>query len=81
MYFDLCEIERRKFELACRKEVLNPQRVDAIYKDSKRVLDEVLSDFLTQVDRGQNRKAMLKWNEVIKADLGIDNVVLFSLYE
>jgi hypothetical protein len=81
MYFDLCEIERRKFELACRKEVLTPQRVDAIYKDTKRVLDEVLSDFLTQVDRGQNRKAMLKWNEVIKAELGIDNVLLFSLYE
>jgi hypothetical protein len=45
------------------------------------VLDEVLSDFLAQVDRGQNRKAMLKWNEVIKAELGIDNVLLFSLYE
>jgi hypothetical protein len=24
---------------------------------------------------------MLKWNEVIKAELGIDNVLLFSLYE
>jgi hypothetical protein len=81
MYFDLCEIERRKFELVCRKEVLTPQRVDAIYKDTKRVLDEVLSDFLAQVDRGQSRKAMLKWNEVIMAELGIDNLVLFSLYE
>jgi hypothetical protein len=45
------------------------------------VLDEVLNDFLTEVDRGQNRKAMLKWNEVIKAELGIDNITLFALYQ
>lgn len=81
MYFDLCEIERRKFELECRKVILNPQQVAAIYKDAKRVLDEVLNDFLTEVDRGQNRKAMLKWNEVIKAELGIDNIALFALYQ
>lgn len=81
MYFDLCEIERRKFELACQKVILNPQQVAALYKDTKRVLDEVLNDFLTEVDRGQNRKAMLKWNEVIKAELGIDNIALFALYQ
>jgi hypothetical protein len=81
MYFDLCEIERRKFESACRKGVLNLQQINAIYIDTKQGLDEVLNEFLAQVDRGQNRKAMLKWNEVIKAELGIDNVALFALYQ
>ena len=81
MYFDLCEIERRKFESACRKGVLNLQQINAIYIDTKQGLDEVLNEFLAQVDRGQNRKSMLKWNEVIKAELGIDNVALFALYQ
>jgi hypothetical protein len=81
MYFDLCEIGRREFELKCRKEALNPTRIEELYNEVQQNQDAVLNEYLTQVDRGQNRKAMLKWNEIIKAELGIDNVDLFSLYE
>jgi hypothetical protein len=38
-----------------------------------------LKDFLAQVDHGQNRKAMLKWNDYIKEELGMDNLAVFAL--
>jgi hypothetical protein len=80
MYFDLCEIERRAFDAKCRKEALDPARIEELYNEAQQNMDAVLTDFLTQVDRGQNRKAMLKWSAYIASELGIDNVALFALY-
>ncbi len=80
MYFDLCEIERRAFDAKCRKEPLDQAHIEERYKEAQQNLDAVLTDFLTQVDRGQNRKAMLKWSAYIASELGIDNVALFALY-
>jgi hypothetical protein len=80
MYFDLCEIERRAFDAKCRKEALDQVHIEERYKEAQQNLDAVLTDFLTQVDRGQNRKAMLKWNAFITEQIGIDNVALFALY-
>jgi hypothetical protein len=80
MYFDLCEIERRAFDAKCRKEALDQAHIEERYKEAQQNLDAVLTDFLTQVDRGQNRKAMLKWNAFITEQIGIDNVALFALY-
>jgi hypothetical protein len=81
MYFDLHEIARRKFEVQCRLQQLNTERLAAIYHETQQELELLLNEFLTQADRGQNRKAMLKWNAFIVEQLGIDNVALFSLYE
>ena len=80
MYFDLNEIARRAFESKCRKEALDPERIEELYNEAQQNLDAVLNEFLTQVDRGQNRKAMLKWSAYIASELGIDNVALFALY-
>ena len=81
MYFDLCEIKRRNFEAKCRGEKLNLASIQGHYNETQTELELLLNEFLTQVDRGQNRKAMLKWNTFIVERLGIDNVALFSLYE
>ena len=81
MYFDLCEIERRAFDAKCRKVAFEPAQIEECYKEAQQNLDAVLNAYLTQVDRGQNRKAMLKWSAFIVEQLGIDNVALFSLYE
>lgn len=81
MYFDLCEIARRKFEAKCLPVKLphDQSQVVLIYEETKQALDLQLKDFLTQVDRGQNRRAMLKWNDFIKEELGIDNLAVFAL--
>ncbi len=83
MYFDLCEIARRKFETTCLKAKLphDQSQVALIYEETKQALDLQLKDFLAQVDRGQNRKAMIKWNQFIKVELDIDNLSLFGLLE
>ncbi len=80
MYFDLCEIERRAFDAKCRKVAFEPAHIEERYKEAQQNLDAVLNEFLTQVDRGQNRKSMLKWSAYIASELGIDNVALFALY-
>jgi hypothetical protein len=81
MYFDLCEIARRKFEAKCLQVNLphDQRQVALIYEETKQALDLQLKDFLAQVDRGQNRKAMLKWNDYIKEELGMDNLAVFAL--
>ena len=81
MYFDLCEISRRNLEAKCRAEKLIAASFQGHYNKTQTELEQQLNQFLTQADRGQNRKAMLKWNAFIVEQLGIDNVALFSLYE
>lgn len=81
MYFDLCEIARRNFEAKCLPVKLphDQSQVALIYEETKQAHELQLKDFLAQVDRGQNRKAMLKWNDFIKEQLGIDNLAVFAL--
>lgn len=81
MYFDLCEISRRQFIESCRAQILNHQLLSSLYLANQKQLEVRLNEFTSEVDRGQNRKAMLKWNAFIVERLGIDNVALFSLYE
>ena len=78
MYFDLCEIERRKFETRCKAAHYEQTQVAAIYEETQLQLQQVLQAFLEEVDRGSRKKAMLKWNQIILDELGIDNMRLFA---
>ena len=80
MYFDLCELQRRKLEDELRK-TPNPttsilgNAYDQLMLEAKK--QQAL--FLKEVDRGTTEKAMRKWNEYILKELGIDNMSLFEL--
>jgi hypothetical protein len=78
MYFDLCEMERRKFETRCEAAHYEQTQVAALYEETQLQLQQVLQAFLEEVDRGSRKKAMLKWNQIILDELGIDNMRLFA---
>lgn len=80
LFFDLTEIERRNF--VNETKVKNLTQVEYLKKRKK--FDEQLelkqALFLKEVERGTNRKAMEKWNQIVFSELQIDNISLFELY-
>jgi hypothetical protein len=81
MYFDLCEIERRKFEAHCRLSHFDQAEISKHYLKSEADMTALLKNFADEVERGSRKKAMLKWNAIIFKELGIDNLALFGLYQ
>jgi len=80
MYFDLCEIQRRKLEDELRKTPdASPSILENIYDQFMLDAKKQQALFLKEVDRGTTEKAMQKWNEYILKEIGIDNVSLFQL--
>ncbi len=80
IYFDLCEIMRRKLHLRVMDARGDEALINNIYQKFSTEFEELKASFLQEVDRGNNKDAMLKWNAYIKQYLDIDNVELFKPY-
>ncbi|MFN6077500.1 MAG: carboxypeptidase-like regulatory domain-containing protein [Fluviicola sp.] len=80
LYFDLCEIERRKFEKELKVKGFNQQKYLQLRKKFDQQLEAKQAQFLKEVERGTNRKALEKWNQLVFDELKIDNITLFGLY-
>ncbi len=78
IYFDLCEMERRKLELAIKGKKSFAE-MDAAYDNSKKELEKTASAYLKEVERGKNTLRLAKWNDLVKTNLGIDNMEVFGL--
>lgn len=76
IYFDLAEIERRKF-----MDALDPSATEAAfgkaYGDLLQKLEQMKQDYFSEVDRGEDLEALRKWNAIVIDALGIDNIALF----
>jgi hypothetical protein len=80
LFFDLCEIERRKLEMQLRRiNAVSPTVILAIYRDFLKNAESQKSTFLKEIDRGTNQKGLLKWNAYVYKELGIDNLKIFGL--
>lgn len=80
LYFDLCEIERRKFEKELKLKDLNKEEYLQLRKKFDLQLEAEHVQFLKEVERGTNKKALEKWNQYVFDELKIDNISLFELY-
>lgn len=80
LYFDLCEIERRKFEKEIKIKKLNQEEYVQLRKNFDFQLEAKQAQFLKEVERGTNRKSLEKWNQLVFDELKIDNITLFGLY-
>ena len=80
MYFDLTEIKRRELEERLSK-AQSKNQAEAIYAKCMDELTEQQKTFVKETQRGNNLKAMEKWNSIIFNNLQIDNVQLFKLTE
>lgn len=78
MYFDLCEIQRRKLQEKLLVEKENTVRVKEIYDTFLAEFETEREEFLKAVQRGTDEGEMRRYNDFIYQELGIDNIELFQ---
>jgi hypothetical protein len=81
MYFDLTEMERKKWELNYKKRDLTYAEYMASYVTLNNNIGYKQMKFLKNVERGNDLVKMKYWNIEIIKSLGIDNMELFGLKE
>lgn len=81
LFFDLCEIERRKWVMELARTPFDEGAYLASYQRFVGHLKQVQQNFLKEVDRGTNEMGVMRYNELIKKELSIDNVALFQPFE
>jgi len=79
IYFDICEIERRKMENELSRKSLTIARVDSIYKRTIENMEAITRRYLKEVELGKNEKSLRVWNDYVIKNLNIDNMALFPL--
>ncbi len=80
IYFDICEIERRKLAQQLEQIKNDEAALKSTYQTFLIDYQRVQNTYLKAVDRGTNRLELEKWNEYVKAKLNIDNIALFQPY-
>lgn len=81
IYFDLCEIERRKLEKDISVALPDMDLVQEVYNQFEDRLEKQKYQFLKAVDRGINQLETIKWNTYVFDHLGIDNIAIFKPFE
>jgi hypothetical protein len=76
IYFDLAEIERRKF-MERYDSNWSEVRFLKAYEELVQKMEQIKQAYFAEVDRGQNLEALAKWNDRVKEELGIDNMSIF----
>jgi hypothetical protein len=78
IFFDLCEIERRKMEHTLSNTAFTVKQIDSVYHVTKVSMKKVTTKYLEEVKLGKNKRALSKWNEDVMGILNIDNVKMFQ---
>jgi hypothetical protein len=80
IYFDLCEVERRKFMEKINRYHPDPTEINWMFDLFEGQMERVTYRYLKDVDRGTNEKEMIRYNDIVYRNLGIDNVGLIQPY-
>ena len=80
MYFDLTEIQKRRLDKKLKVD-RNPsiESVKREYDQHIQELEEMQRQFIGETSRGKNMQKMIKWNQYIHENLGVDNLDYFKL--
>ncbi len=78
IFFDICEIERRRMESQLNSSAKTIQIIDSIYNEAVKRKDGITKQYLKEVQLGKAGNLLSKWNEYIIENLGIDNLELFE---
>jgi hypothetical protein len=81
IYFDLYEIERRKFVKDLEISDKSNETVQKLYGDLLLRVEKQKDQYLKEVERGTKPEEMVKWNKYVVKNLNIDNMKLFSPYK
>jgi hypothetical protein len=78
IFFDICEIERRRMANQLNSSGNTIQQIDSIYNEALKRKDEITKQYLKEVQLGKARTFLSKWNNYVFENLGIDNLKLSS---
>ena len=80
MYFDLMEIQKRKFVIESSLfQNLSEELIEELYQKHLKEFDENCKLFIDETDRGKNLKKMEEWNNYILESLNINNLKQFNI--
>lgn len=80
LYFDLCEIERRKLiEKIANSEQLTVRYLEDLHQEAMEAIQNITAKYIGETDSGTNVSALLKWNNYVLERLKIDNFGLFQM--
>lgn len=74
IYFDLCEIERRKMQKELDARLYTQEEIDAIYQRTLQNIELQTQAYLKDVKLGENIISLKKWNQYVLEKLNIDNL-------
>ncbi len=80
IYFDICEIERRKMQEQLDMKNLTLKQIDSLYYKTKEDMEILTYKYMYDVDFGKKVSEMNKWNKYVIENLQIDNVKIFEDY-
>jgi hypothetical protein len=78
IYFDICEIERRKMEAQLPLVNYDLDKMNTMYEQTQIDLKEISNRYFNEVFLGKNSRELEKWNNYVKDHLGIDNIKIYS---
>ena len=79
IFFDLCEMERRKMANRLSEPGLTGPRALTIHGQAVAEMQRTTQQYMKEVKMGADRAALQRWNAVVKEALGIDNMAMFGL--
>lgn len=80
IYFDICEIERRKMQEQLTTKNFTLKQIDSLYYKTKEDMEILTYRYMYDVDFGKKVSEMNKWNKYVIENLQIDNVKIFEDY-
>lgn len=79
IFFDLCEMERRRMQAALDLTGLSLERIRAIHANAERAMGRTTDSFLKETHYGTDMQVMARWNERVRSALGVDNFAILGL--
>lgn len=76
IYFDICEIERRKLDTLLHSKAFTISQIDSIYNVAIAEMERFGNQYFKEIKLGENQIAVQKWNDYVNNILGIDNLKL-----
>lgn len=79
LFFDLCEMERRRMQAALDQPGLSLEKIKAIHAEAIETMERSTSLFLKETHYGTDLLKMALWNEKVRDALGVDNFAHFGI--
>lgn len=81
IYFDICEIEKRRMEERLKTNNQSLEAVNTIYNETLKEMESITNEYLNDVKLGKDYIELKKWNTYVFEILGIDNISMFQQAE